>query len=85
MKIKEFKDFINENIIKDFIKDFKNEYDILSSGVIEQDGKIVIYLDGRYPDKEYNAINKLVRTKYKDTLKRVDDDEEDTMTFKVID
>lgn len=79
-----FESFLNEGTIQDFIKDVKNHEDILGSGAYEKDGMIVVYLDGRDPDKEYKAINKIVSTKYKDKLKKVDDGSEDSMTFKVL-
>jgi hypothetical protein len=75
---------IVESTIEDFIKDIKNHDDILSSGAYEKDGKIVVYLDGSDPDAEEKAINKWVRTKYKDKLKKVNDGSEDTITFKVL-
>ena len=82
--IKEYKEFLNESTIEDFIKDIKNHDDILSSGAYEKDGEIVVYLDGSDPDAEEKAINKLVRTKYKDKLKKVNDGSEDSITFKVL-
>jgi hypothetical protein len=79
-----FKSFISESTAQDFIKDVKDNDDILGSGAYEKDGNIVVYLDGRDPNKEKNAINKIVRTKYKDKLKKVNDGSEDSMTFKVL-
>ena len=73
-----------ENTIQDFIKDVKDNDDILGSGAYEKDGNIVVYLDGSNPNKEKNAINKIVSTKYKDKLKKVNDGSEDSMTFKVL-
>jgi hypothetical protein len=75
---------LSENTIQDFIKDVKDNDDILGSCAYEKDGNIVVYLDGRDPDKEYKAILKIVRTKYKDKLKKVNDGSEDSMTFKVL-
>ena len=82
--IKLFEQFINESTIQDFIKDVKNHDDMLSSGAYEKDGNIVVYLDGSDPDAEMKTILKLVRTKYKDKLKKVNDGSEDTITFKVL-
>jgi hypothetical protein len=79
-----FEEFVNESTIQDFIKDVKNHDDILSSGAYEKDGEIVVYLDGSDPDAEMKAINKLVRTKYKNKLKKVNDGSEDSITFKVL-
>jgi hypothetical protein len=83
-KLPTYSEFINESTIKYFINEVKNHNEVLSSGDYEKNGEIVVYLDGRDPDKEYKAINKLVRTKYKDKLKRVNDGSEDSMTFKVL-
>ena len=75
---------LSENTIQDFIKDVKDNDDILGSGAYEKDGNVVVYLDGSNPNKEKNAINKIVSTKYKDKLKKVNDGSEDSMTFKVL-
>jgi hypothetical protein len=68
-----------DTIFNSFKKDFKDV--VLHAGAFLEGNKIVIYLDDN-PDKEINIINKLVRTKYSDKLKKVRS-EDDVMIFKI--
>jgi DNA-directed RNA polymerase subunit L len=68
-----------DTIFKSFNKDFKDA--VLYAGAYLKGNKIVIYLDSD-PNKEKNIINKLVRTKYSDKLKKVRS-EDDRMIFKI--
>jgi DNA-directed RNA polymerase subunit L len=68
-----------DTLFKSFNKDFKDV--VLYAGAYLKGNKIVIYLDND-PNKEKNIINKLVRTKYSDKLKKVRS-EDDVMIFKI--
>jgi DNA-directed RNA polymerase subunit L len=68
-----------DTIFNSFNKDFKDV--VLYAGAYLKGNKIVIYLDND-PNKEKNIINKLVRTKYNDKLKKVRS-EDDVMIFKI--
>jgi DNA-directed RNA polymerase subunit L len=68
-----------DTIFNSFNKDFKDV--VLYAGAYLKGNKIVIYLDND-PNKEKNIINKLVRTKYSDKLKKVRS-EDDVMIFKI--
>jgi hypothetical protein len=68
-----------DTLFKSFNKDFKDV--VLYAGAYLKGNKIVIYLDSD-PNKEKNIINKLVRTKYNDKLKKVRS-EDDVMVFKI--
>jgi arsenate reductase-like glutaredoxin family protein len=75
---------VNKSTIKDFLKDFNNNPDILSSAASEANGYITIYLDGKDVHDEFLATLKLAKTKYKDKLKRINSGAEDILKFKVI-
>lgn len=68
-----------DTIFNSFKKDFKDV--VLYAGAYLEGNKIKIYLDND-PNKEKNIINKLVRTKYSDKLKKVRS-EDDVMIFKI--
>lgn len=70
----------SKEIFNSFKKDFKDV--VLYAGAYLEGNKIKIYLDND-PNKEKNIINKLVRTKYSDKLKKVRS-EDDVMVFKII-
>lgn len=67
-------------IFTSFEKDFNNE--VKSAGISRTGNVITIYLDNN-PNKEKNIINKLVRTKYSNKLKKLRS-EDDIMVFKII-
>jgi hypothetical protein len=68
-----------KNTFKSFKKDFDNVI-THASAYLEGD-KIKIYLDTN-PNEEKNIINKLIRTKYSDKLKKAKS-EDDVMVFKI--
>ena len=61
-------------------KDFKNT--IVYAGAFLQGNIITIYLDDN-PNSEKNLINKLIRTKYSSSLKKINS-AEDVMKFKIV-
>lgn len=67
-------------IFTSFEKDFNNE--VKFAGISRTGNVITIYLDND-PNKEKNIINKLVRTKYANKLKKLQS-EDDIMVFKII-
>jgi len=69
-----------KNTFNSFKKDFDNV--ITHSNAYLEGDKIKIYLDTN-PNKEKNIINKLIRTKYSDKLKKARS-EDDVMVFKII-
>lgn len=76
----EIKKVLKEGTFESFTKDF-NQVVKYASAFLE-DGMIVIYLDDE-PNKEKNIINKLVREKYIDSLKKITS-EPDVMKFKIL-
>ena len=88
MKTSEFKKLIREEVHKvliegtfeSFTKDFNQV--VKYARVSLKDDVIVIYLDDE-PNKEKNIINKLVREKYADSLRKITS-EPDVMMFKII-
>ena len=68
-----------KNTFKSVKKDFDNVI-THASAYLEGD-KIKIYLDTN-PNEEKNIINKLIRTKYSDKLKKAKS-EDDVMVFKI--
>jgi hypothetical protein len=88
MKKAEFRNLIREEIRKVLsegtYEKFKQDFDnVVKFASVSLDKDIVtIYLDND-PNKEKNLINKLVRTKYLDSLKKIAS-EEDVMKFKII-
>jgi hypothetical protein len=79
--IKEEIQKINENkkTFDSFKKDFNDV--ITHADAYLKGDKITIYLDTN-PNKEKNIINKIIRTKYSDKLKKVRS-EDDIMVFKI--
>jgi DNA-directed RNA polymerase subunit L len=73
---------LNEN--KKTFDSFKKEFNnvITHAAAYLKGDEIEIYLDDN-PNEEKNIINKLVRTKYSDKLKKVRS-EEDVMKFKIV-
>jgi hypothetical protein len=88
MKKSELRQIIKEEISKvlneDTFESFKKDFDqVIKYAGISLDGNIItIYLDDE-PNKEKNIINKLVREKYIDSLKKIPS-EDDVMKFKII-
>jgi len=80
VKLKESLNEDTKNTFKSFKKDFDNV--ITHSNAYLEGDKIKIYLDTN-PNKEKNIINKLIRTKYSDKLKKARS-EDDVMVFKII-
>lgn len=88
MKKSELKQIIREEVRKvltegtfeSFTKDFNQV--VKYARVSLKDDVIVIYLDDE-PNKEKNIINKLVREKYADSLRKITS-EPDVMMFKII-
>ena len=75
------RDELTENKVFDsFEKDFKNA--IVYAGAFLQGNIITIYLDDN-PNSEKNLINKLIRTKYSSSLKKINS-AEDVMKFKIV-
>lgn len=70
----------NKKTFDSFKKDFNDV--ITHADAYLKGDEIEIYLDNN-PNKEKNIINKLVRTKYSDKLKKVRS-EEDVMKFKIV-
>ena len=68
-----------KNTFKSFKKDFDNV--ITHASAYLEGNKIKIYLDTN-PNEEKNIINKLIRTKYSDKLKKAKS-EDDVMVFKI--
>jgi hypothetical protein len=68
---------------KNTFNSFKKDFDsvITHANAYLEGNKITIYLDTD-PNKEKNIINKLVRTKYSDKLKKARS-EDDVMVFKI--
>jgi hypothetical protein len=81
MKLKEILG-LNEN--KKTFDSFKKDFNkvITHADAYLKGDEIEIYLDDN-PNEEKNIINKLVRTKYSDKLKKVRS-EEDVMKFKIV-
>lgn len=71
---------MENNIYDNFKKDFDDI--IIYAGASLDDNIITIYLDND-PNVEKNKINKLVRTKYVNSLKKLRS-EEDVMKFKIL-
>jgi hypothetical protein len=88
MNKSQLKEIIREEIkslleTKNTFKSFKKDFDNVithASAYLEGD-KIKIYLDTN-PNEEKNIINKLIRTKYSDKLKKAKS-EDDVMVFKI--
>lgn len=76
----EIKKALNENIYTSFKKDFDNIITYASASL--EDNIITIYLDNE-PNKEKNIINKLIRDKYSNSIKKLRS-ELDVMKFKII-
>ena len=76
----EIKKVLNENIYTSFKKDFDNIITYASASL--EDNIITIYLDNE-PNKEKNIINKLIRDKYSNSIKKLRS-ELDVMKFKII-
>lgn len=70
----------NKKTFDSFKKDFNDV--ITHADAYLKGDEIEIYLDDA-PNKEKNIINKLVRTKYSDKLKKVRS-EDDVMKFKIV-
>lgn len=79
LEAEEFSDELGE-IFTSFEKDFNNVVKYARASIIGN--VITIYLDND-PNKEKNIINKLVRTKYFNKLKKLRS-EDDVMSFKII-
>ena len=71
---------LTEGTFESFTKDFDQV--ITYAGLSLKDGVIVVYLDNE-PNKEKNIINKLVREKYADSLRKITS-VPDVMKFKII-
>lgn len=72
----------NKNIFNSFKKDLEDSAKHASAVLDSSSRVITIYLDDN-PNKEKNIINKLVRTKYSDKVKKVRS-EDDVMVFKIV-
>ena len=71
---------LNEDTYSSFKKDFDN---IVKFASVSLDNSMIkIYLDND-PNKEKNLINKLIRDKYADSLKKMPS-EPDVMLFKIL-
>ena len=76
---------IKEGVLEDFVADIKklkepgpDEFDLDAEGYLE-DGKVTVYLDNN-PNMVTRAINKLVKTKYANTIKKLRG-EEDNLVY----
>ena len=76
---------LNEGILEDFVADIaklkepgSGEFDLDAQGYLK-DGKVTVYLDNN-PNMVTRVINKLVKTKYADTIKKLRG-EEDTLVY----
>jgi hypothetical protein len=76
---------LNEGVLEDFVADIAklkepgpDEFDLDARGYIK-DGKVTVYLDSNY-NTVTRAVNKLVKTKYADTIRRVRG-EEDNLVY----
>jgi len=73
---------LNENTYASFKKDFDNIIKYAGISINNNNNIITIYLDDK-PNKEKNLINKLVRDKYFNSLKKLNS-EQDVMRFKIV-
>ena len=78
---------LNEGVLEDFVADIKklkepgsDEFDLDAEGYLK-DGLVTVYLDNN-PNMVMRAVNKLVKTKYADSIKRVRVGE-DTLDYKL--
>lgn len=73
-----------KGLSKNVYSSFKQDFDklVTNAGVSFKDGVITVYLDTD-PNRERNLINKLVRDKYSNSLKKVPS-ELDVMKFKIL-
>lgn len=76
---------INEGVLEDFVADIaklkepgSSEYDLDARGYLE-DGKVTVYLDNN-PNMVTRAVNRLVKAKYADTIKKIRG-EEDNLVY----
>jgi hypothetical protein len=76
---------LKEGVLEDFIADIAklkepgpDEFDLDARGYLK-DGKVTVYLDNN-ANMVIRAINKLVKTKYTNTIKRLKG-EEDTLVY----